>query len=215
MSTAEPEAKDGPARDTATKTPVRRRRGRATTSIWARNLHSWTSMLCMLLILFFAVTGLTLSHPDWGSDEQTSTATGTLPTVTIEADNVDYLAISEYLRSTEGVTGTAGDHGVDGTEGRIAWSGPSYEASVFFDTESGDYTLTETTYGRLAWLNDLHKGRNTSTAWSWVLDASAIFLAFVALSGLVLQLLIQRRRRTALVLLGVGTVLSIVAFFLA
>lgn len=197
--------------------PARARKSSAkkTANVWSRNLHSWSSMISMLLILFFAVTGLTLNHPEWTGSTQTTTTHGTLPATTVAGDTVDYLAISEYLRSHEGVTGTAGDHGVEGSQGRIAWAGPSYEATVFFSTEDGTYTLTKNTYGVIAWLNDLHKGRNTSAEWGWVLDASAVALTLVALTGLVLQLVIQRRRRTALVLLGLGILGALAAFWFA
>ncbi len=178
-----------------------------TLSVWSRRLHSWTSMLCMLLILFFAVSGFFLNHPEWTGEGTTTTATGILPAEYLSGQ-ADYLGISEYLRSSEGVTGTAGDHGVTGTEGRIAWASPGSSAAVTFDTSSGAYTLTKTSYGILGWLGDLHTGHNTSDAWSWVTDAAAILLAFVALSGLALQLVIQRRRRQALILLAIGSVIT-------
>lgn len=182
-------------------------------SMWSRRIHSWTSMVCMLLILFFALTGLTLNHPEWAANTQTSQAEGTLPAQYL-GSSIDYLGISEYLRSNEGVHGIAQDHGAEGGQGRIVWAGPSYEASVFFDTTSGAYTLTESQYGIIAWFNDLHKGRNTSPAWSWVIDASAITLTVVALTGLVLQMMLTKKRNQALILLGVGTVATIVLFTL-
>ncbi len=205
-------ALDDEAAATPVKAPRKRNSSKKELSVWSRRVHSWTSMVCMLLILFFAVTGLTLNHPSWGADPQTTTATGTLPSEYLA--DPDYLGISEYLRSKEGVTGTAGEHGVDGTQGRISWAGPSYDATVTFDTATGKYTLTETSYGLIAWFNDLHRGSNTSAAWGWVIDASAILLIAVAVSGLVLQMMIQRRRRTALILLGVGVVATVALFLL-
>ncbi len=176
---------------------------------WSRNLHSWASMISMLLVLFFAVTGLTANHPSWVGGARTTTATGTLPSAAQVNGTWDLLVVSEQIRSAHGVTGTITDHGVDGNQGRLAYQGPGYEASVFFDTGTGAYTLTTTSYGLVGVLNDLHKGRHTSPVWNAVIDISAIVLTLVALTGLVLQMLIERRRTLSLVLLGVGVVAGV------
>lgn len=44
---------------------------------WSRLLHVYTSMICFVVVLFFAVTGVTLNHPTWvfGSDGRASPAT--------------------------------------------------------------------------------------------------------------------------------------------
>ncbi len=173
---------------------------------WSRNLHSWASMVSMLLVLFFAVTGLTANHPAWVGSARTANVTGTLPTSARVNGTWDLLVVSEYLRSTQSVTGTLTDHGLDTSQGRLGYQGPGYEASLFFDPSTGDFTLTTTSYGLVGVLNDLHKGRHTVGVWNIVIDLSAIVLTLVALTGLVLQLLIERRRTTALILLALGVV---------
>jgi hypothetical protein len=37
---------------------------------WARTLHLYLSMLSFLAVLFFALTGLTLNHPEWFGGER-------------------------------------------------------------------------------------------------------------------------------------------------
>ena len=32
---------------------------------WSRTFHVYVSMGCMLIVAFFALTGLTLNHPSW------------------------------------------------------------------------------------------------------------------------------------------------------
>ena len=47
---------------------AQRRRSRtkkASVQKWARILHAYSSMLCLLVVLFFSVTRLTLNHPNW------------------------------------------------------------------------------------------------------------------------------------------------------
>jgi hypothetical protein len=73
--------------------------------------------------------------------------------------------------------------------------------------------MESTRYGLVAIANDLHKGRHTSTVWSWVIDVSAVGLVLVSATGLLLGLLIQRRRRSALVLLIVGVVGGVALIF--
>lgn len=198
-----------------TQRPVRKRRngGQRLT----RSLHSWLSMISLLVVLFFAFTGLTLNHQDWtfGQSPQVSTTTGELPAGAISDGTPDFLVISEYLRASQGATGEITDYGSESGTGRISYTGPGYVASASFDLATGSFTMETTRYGLVAIANDLHKGRHTSTAWNWTIDAAAIFLIVVALTGLILQLLIQRKRTTALVLLGVGLAATIVLIWLS
>ena len=53
---------------------------RKRTAAWSRWLHLYLSMLSFLVVLFFAVTGITLNHADWFDGAQVERkATGTLP----------------------------------------------------------------------------------------------------------------------------------------
>ncbi len=195
--------------------PPRVRRNNA--QRWSRLLHSWASMVSMLLVLFFAVTGLTLNHQDWtfGQEPTVTTVTGTLPGTWPVTGEVDFLAASEYLRSELGARGEVTDHGLDGSEGRIAYQGPGSADTVTFDTRAGSFTLTSTRHGLVAVANDLHMGRHSSDVWRLAIDLAAVVLALVALTGLLLGVLIPRRRRTALALLAIGSVAGVAALLLA
>src|SRR4051794_9666627 len=72
---------------------------------WVRRLHGWLSMTSLLIVLFFALTGITLNHPTWfgAGTPQTQTASGTLPGSSLPGGTADPLTISEYLRSTSAV----------------------------------------------------------------------------------------------------------------
>ena len=211
MTGTEPEAAPRPMRTV----PGRRRRNNG--QRWTRLLHSWLSMASLLVVLFFAVTGLTLNHQDWtfGQSPQVSKTSGTLPDGAIASGEPDFLLVSEYLRANEGATGEITDHGVDGDTGRISYSGPGYTGSATFSLTDGSYTMESTRYGLVAVANDLHKGRHTSTAWSWTIDVAAALLILVSLTGLILQFLIQKRRTTAMILLGLGVLAGAGLMFLA
>ena len=75
------------------------------------------------------------------------------------------------------------------------------------DRQTGRYTLAITRHGVVAVLNDLHKGRDTGAVWSVVIDATAILLTLVALTGFALIFFIRRRRVAGLVTAVVGTVI--------
>jgi hypothetical protein len=184
---------------------------------WTRLLHSWLSMLTMLVVLFFALTGLLLHHQEWtfGITPSTTQVSGELPSSSVVDGNANFLDISEYLRANQGAAGQVSDYGTSGTTGRIAYTGPGYAATAVFDLSTGSYTMTTTRYGLVSYFYDLHRGSNTSGAWGWVIDVAAVGLALVALTGVVLQLMIRKKRTTALILLGVGVVAGVGLMFLA
>lgn len=202
--------------------PGRTPRRSVRTQRWMRWLHVYTSMISLLLVLFFGLTGITLNHPSWtlGDDPERITDTGTLPsglvpgTSATDTSDVDFLAISEYARNDLGVHGAVGDYGVDGGSGTITYQAAGYLADLTFDTTTGDYELVVDQQGFVGVLNDLHKGRDTTSSWKWVIDIAAVFLVVVAITGLCIQLVYRKRRRVALALAGGFTVVSVVLLVL-
>lgn len=185
---------------------------------WTRILHVYTSMVALLLVLFFGVTGITLNHPDWtfGLDPVSADYAGTLPEEWIGDDGtIQFLAVSEYLRDAYDVDGEVVDFGSDATDGYISYREPGYSADVFFDLTSGDYRLNVEQQGFIGVLNELHKGRDTGSPWSWVIDLSGAFLVLIALTGLGLQLFLTKRRRAALLWALAGIVLAVTFIWVA
>ena len=92
------------------------------------------------------------------------------------------------------------------------FKGPGYSADVFIDRNSGAYTLTEIKTGAVAILNDLHKGRDSGTAWSWVIDISAVLMIFVSVTGLALLFYLKKRRRSGLIVTLAGFLLLVLVW---
>lgn len=185
---------------------------RRATHRWARWLHVYTSMIALLIVLFFGITGITLNHPTWtfGDEVDRTTVSGTLTVDPVAADGtVDWLSIAESIRAEYDVKGTVADFGLDGTEGTILFTNPGYSADLFFETTDASFDLTVEQQGFVAVMNDLHKGRDTDSAWRWVIDVSAVFLVAISLTGLTMQFFLRKRRRSALVSAGVGALVSI------
>ena len=145
MSSDDPDAPDTPdTPDVAPEGASPRRRRTAATNRWMRLLHVYTSMISLLVVLFFAITGLTLNHPSWTFGDQTerTTVTGTLPDGWQRADGTpEFLTISEYLRSEYDVGGEVADFGVDNGQAVISYKGPGYAADAFVDTTDGSFEL--------------------------------------------------------------------------
>ena len=181
----------------------------------SRSLHIWVSMFSCVVVLFFAGTGLTLNHPEWFADaERVTEADGQLNVAWARTGTADVakLEIVEYLRSTHNLRGAVSDFLIDETQCSVSLKGPGYTADVFIDRETGTYQLTETRLGMVAVMNDLHKGRDSGTAWKAVVDISAVLLAFISLTGLVLMYFVTKHRVTGFLLLGIGGLATYLVF---
>ena len=207
LLSSEPEAEIRPGKG--------RGRGRIVAHKWTRLIHVYTSMICLLLVLFFSLTGITLNHPSWGSSTSTKTVTGSLPSTWKKGDTIDWLVVDEHLRATNGVTGQVSDHRNESGETSITFNGPGYSANALIDPATGSYELKTEAQGLIGVMNDIHKGRNTTSSFKWVIDVVAIFLVVISLTGLLLQFFLRKRRRSAYVTAAVGSVLGLVLMYLS
>lgn len=184
---------------------------------WMRWLHVYTSMISLIVVLFFGLTGLTLNHPSWtlGDHTDRTTSTGTLPAAFSNGGNVDFLTVSEFVRSEHGVSGEVSAHELSGNEGTISYRAPGYAADLFFKVDSGEYRLVVEQQGFVGVMNDLHKGRDAPGSWKWVIDISAGLLVLVSVTGLGIQVFQRKRRTRALIFAGVGLVVVVVLAYVA
>lgn len=199
------------------RTGPRSRDPKLVTHRWARLTHVYSSMVALLLVLFFGFTGLTLNHPQWtfGSGIQHSEERGTFPFDAVLADGtVNYLQASEFVRDTFDVSGHIDTFSTTNDQASISYRNPGYAAELFFDVRDSTYTLTVDQQGWVGVLNDLHKGRDSGSTWSWVIDLSAVFLVVIAVTGLVMQFFLRKRRTSALVVAGVGVLIVVLAVWI-
>ncbi|WP_395094429.1 PepSY-associated TM helix domain-containing protein [Armatimonas sp.] len=181
-----------------------------------RWLHTYLSLVSLLMVLFFSITGLTLNHAEWivGGLRQTE-KTGQLPVEWLSGAEPKKLEIVEKLRSTFGVRGAVDEFRVDERECTVAFKGPGYAADAFVTRSTGALKLSVAEEGSLAALNDLHKGRHTSKTWAWVIDISAILLTLISLTGLGLLFYLKRIRTLGLIVVAMGAILLFVLARLA
>ena len=179
----------------------------------SRWLHIYLSMLSFGVLLFFAVTGLTLNHTDWFPSAQRSVQLKGKLNLAWVTGNVAKLEIVEHLRKTHRVSGALSDFRIDDNQCSVSFKGPAYTADTFIDRATGSYDLTETRMGLVALMNDLHKGRDSGRAWAWVIDLSAILMTLVSLSGLVLIFYLQKRLFSGMLTLGGGALACDLAYW--
>jgi hypothetical protein len=174
-------------------------------------------MVSFAIVLFFAVTGLTLNHPDWFSGQvKTRQSQGPIDRALLGTGTSapDTRGLVENIRAREHLHGAvaAEDTRVDDSEISFSYKAPGYSADVSTDRQRGTYELTEVRNGFVAVLNDLHKGRDSGKAWGWVIDVSAVLLTLVSLTGLLILWFIYKRRASGLIIALVGTALSVLAY---
>ena len=175
---------------------------------YSRWLHIYVSMTSFVIVFFFAVTGWTLNHAErFSGGERLRKAAGSVDTQwTGAAAESAKTRIADTIRSGAGVHGAVTDFRVDDDLVSVTFKGPGYSADALIDRKTGKYDVTESRLGAIAVLNDLHKGRDTGTAWAQVIDISAVLMVLVSLTGLTLIFFLQKRLTLGLWVLGIGTV---------
>jgi hypothetical protein len=194
---------------TATRRARRKRPLRLRVHSVLRWLHIYTSMVSLLVVLFFAATGVTLNHPDWLATERTEQITGTLPAAWKTPNGIDWLVVAEQLRAKHGVHGTVADRTSDDREAALTFRAPGYSADAFIDVRNGSYKLTVSYQGAVGVLNDLHRGRDAGRSWAWLIDVSGVFLVFLSLTGLGLLFYLKKVRAKALLAMAAGAALVV------
>ena len=94
-------------------------------------------MLSFAILLFFAITGLTLNHAEWFDNQQRPAVYhGTLNKAWVNTPDPGAIAKDEivnYFRRTYRTKGALSDFHVDGEQCEVLFKGPGYEADVTID----------------------------------------------------------------------------------
>jgi hypothetical protein len=190
---------------------------------WLKTLHRWhwiSSALALLGMLLFAATGLTLNHAaQIEAQPRVIDRKATLPAALLAAhaaapgekkhdaplstDLADWVAAALAVD----VRGRPAEWSTD--ELYIAMPRPGGDAWVRIDRASGEAEFEDTDRGWVAYLNDLHKGRNAGTAWSWFIDAFAVACLVFTITGLAILKMHAGNRPGTWPLVGLGVVLPL------
>lgn len=204
-----------------------RRKKRNARQFWTKQLHSWhwiSAAVSLIGMFLFAVTGITLNHAGSISAEPRIVAQeAVLPPPLLNVLNKPAAAeaplpaaVSDELEDLVDLDsrGVAAEWSDD--EVYVAMPGPGSDAWISIDRASGAVTAEHIDRGWVSYLNDLHKGRNTGTAWFWFIDVFAVASIIFTVTGLVLLQLHAKRRPSTwpLVIVGGAIPIIIAMFFL-
>lgn len=193
---------------------------------WLKQLHRWhwiSAAVSLMAMLLFSVTGITLNHAATISAkpttvERSATLPAPLRAALARSAAADAPLPPEVARAVEASVGLdAGGRAAEWSDSEVyvALPRPGGDAWVSVDRASGAIKVEVTDRGWVSYLNDLHKGRNTGTAWFWFIDVFAIACVLFTLTGLLLLQLHARHRPSTWPLVATGLVLPVlIAVFL-
>ncbi|MDB5112034.1 MAG: hypothetical protein JWR67_3148 [Mucilaginibacter sp.] len=187
------------------------------TIAFSRWLHIYISMISFVIILFFAITGLTLNHAEWfDGKEQIKKYNGKVQLKWVKVKDTAAIAkfeIVQLLKHDHHIKGEISDFIIDDNQCTLSFKGPGYSADVFINRDNGEYKLTETSQGLVAVMNDLHKGRDTGKKWSFLIDLVAIFMSLLSLTGIMMMAFMKKKRFNGFILVIVGAAICYLVYY--
>ena len=186
-----------------------------------RQWHWVSSALCLVGMILFAVTGITLNNAAHIPAEpvvttvETELSPGLLSLMEDRDEGPLPLAVREWLRQNHDLDIPASDAEWDGSEVYLGLPRPGGDAWLSIDLEYGELMYERTDRGTVSFLNDLHKGRNTGTAWSWFLDVFSITCLVFSLSGMWLLVRYARTRPGTWPMVTLGVVIPLLVIVLS
>ncbi|MCA1325443.1 PepSY-associated TM helix domain-containing protein [Herbaspirillum sp. alder98] len=215
-------------------TPVADQKRRA---FWLKHLHQWhwiSSGICLIAMLAFAATGVTLNHAaQIEAHPKVERRDGQLPDKLLDPLKRQALVAAADAKSAAArqplppaVRDWVGQHMQVTVGEQVAeWSTdevyvslprPGGDAWLRVALEDGTVEVEKTDRGWISYFNDLHKGRNTGAAWSWFIDIFAVSCLVFCITGLfLLQIHAAKRPATwPLVVLGLVVPLLLAVLFI-
>ncbi len=188
--------------------------------VYLQQLHQWhwiSSALCLIGMLLFSVTGITLNHAGQiEAQPQTTRIADTLPPELLSAlekqNGEPHLSsdLHEWLdeRLSERTREQKLEWSAD--ELYVALPRPGGDAWLSIDLESGDFEYERTDRGWISYFNDLHKGRHTGAVWSAFIDVFAAATLVFCVTGLLLLQLHSKHRPATWPTVGAGLLIMLV-----
>ena len=187
---------------------------------WLRTLHQWhwiSSAVCLIGMLLFAATGITLNHAaKIEATPQVVNRQLELPAELLGqlGDRIDGNAqvprpAVRWLDRELGISIGRRPAEWSAEEIYLSMPSPGGDAWLSIDRESGAVEYEATSRGWVSYFNDLHKGRNAGPAWGWFLDVFAVACLVFCITGLFLLHLHARQRRMTWPLVGLGLIVPL------
>jgi hypothetical protein len=197
----------------------------ASRAVWLKHLHQWhwiSSATCLMGMFLFAITGITLNHASQIESKPTIERLQATAPAALVAQLRSYAA--EHDGAKEPLPAAA-EQWLDATwsvqaGGRVAeWSTDEIylampraggDAWVRIELDGGAAEFEKTDRGWISWLNDVHKGRNTGTAWNWFIDIFAVMCLVFCITGFLILKFHAANRPFTWPMVGLGVLIPIV-----
>ncbi|WP_417452090.1 PepSY-associated TM helix domain-containing protein [Kordiimonas sp.] len=195
-------------------------------AFWLRQFYQWhwiSAALCLIGMLAYAVTGITLNHAaDIAVKPEVTTLEHALPEALLaKIDVVEGPAMRPLPTEIQGwlareMAVQVGVREAEWTDSDIYMSipGPGGDAWLSIDLNDGRVEYEETFRGWMSYFNDLHKGRDTGRAWGWFIDIFAAGCVVFCVTGLVLLQFHAKRRPSTWPVVGLGFVAPVLLIIL-
>jgi uncharacterized protein len=186
-----------------------------------RQWHWMSSAVCLIGLLAFSITGITLNHAaQIPASLKLDRRTGQLPEVHLKVLNEQLSGRESAAQEDKAALPASvqawltGELGADTSkpaewqadEIYLALPRPGGDAWLSIKLPEGDFEYEHTDRGWIAFFNDLHKGRHTGAAWSWFIDLFAIVCLVFCISGFWLLLRYANLRLSTWPLVVLGLV---------
>ena len=185
-------------------------------SYWLKQLHLWhwvSSAICLVGLLLFTVTGITLNHAAeiegkpkvFTREAQLAPAlTGALAPAPQKGRAPLPAEVAAWLGAELGLDLRGREAEWSAGEAYVSLPRAGGDAWLTVARDTGEVVYERTDRGWISYLNDLHKGRNTGTVWKWFIDFFAVACLVFTLTGLVLLQLHSHNRPSTWPLVGFG-----------
>ncbi|MEX2367297.1 MAG: PepSY-associated TM helix domain-containing protein [Pseudohongiellaceae bacterium] len=180
---------------------------------WSRTVHIYLSIALLLVLIFFSVTGITLNHATSLTAEPETSVQMLDGIPELPRDENDLIIASpeleSFIRQQFGVRLSQASMIHEDDLLIIDYRAPGKIGYIEFDLVFDEIFAETTDYGLIAALNDLHKARDTTVIWNWLIDISGVILVVFSLAGFVLLLpnkyRLKKVSRYTVVALGILT----------
>lgn len=181
-----------------------------------RAFHGYLSALSFILLMAFAATGILLNHPGWLASRPPSEDR----TLTLGKDEMrDALqaqptpnGLAALVAGRTSLRGAFKSGEVIDEEARLRFEGVTGTTDVVVDLQTGAAEIAIERASTLQILNDLHRGKNAGSAWSWVIDLSAALILAMSVLGYIIFFSLRFRLRTSLALTAISLLILIGVF---
>ena len=183
----------------------------------SRAIHAYLSAFAFIALMFFAVTGFLLNHPNWLKSKQSDAHTTEM---SLPQDQIREILdgptpdknMGKLLSSTFNTVGDFKSGEIFDDEIMLRFASVKGTTTAFIDIQNGDVSLDIKKSNVPSIIRELHRGKDASGSWRFLIDIIAIITLLLSSIGFFLFFTIRYRLATSLKLCGASLAIFISVF---